>query len=344
MKQKKVTDIIIYDDKGNDIEINVSNFLKRTSIDETLKMILYYEYQNHVIKHREKITIENLNCDKDEKIELISKSNYNLGQYIVTDKDTVKPLNYDLFSLIDDKSFNIDSPIWETCKGKDNLEKINIYKGKIKDNKFLDSEYANNGLLEMFYDSILKMNEFTSSEKIENKASAMCSYLVIREMFNRKFQERGLDYKISLPNVFIRGINTEFDALIVKNDKELIYEVKDVYGAIEIKTKGYFADKEQLRDTNEKSNFITYLSKNKDLFKNKPFIYLSMYESFGLREDSVHYYNYLRANISSENLKDFVTGIFCVTKRKKDELLIPYEYDLDEIIDKIVQKIEHKER
>ena len=342
MKKVMVKNIIIYDNvRKKMVNINISNFLKRTNIDETLKMILYYEYENHNIKYRDKIYIENLNCKENEKIELIFESKLNLGKYIVIEKNIVKPLNFNLFSLIDDKDYDFTNIIWNTCVGKENLKKINFYKDvikeKIENDNFLDCEYANNGLLEMFYNSILEMNEFTSSDKIENKASAMCSYLAIREMFNRKFRERNLDYKISLPNVFIKGINTEFDALIVKDDNKLIYDFDDVYGMIEIKTKGYFANKNQLMS----NTFVNYLSKNKDIMIDKIFIYLSMYESFGLKDNSVHYYNYLRANMTSKDLKDFIIGIFCVTKRKKDELLIPYEYDLDEIIDKVVKKIEH---
>ena len=322
--------------KGKDVTIDIN----KLKIIEDLMAIMYYEYNDkHEINLRKKIIVENgtINGEIGETVELKISKKVKIGKFKIigeeNNKKIIKPTeDNELFSKIEDHDVsNYSSFIWKKCEGRDNLGKIEKYKpNSIED-------YTSKGLFEIYYKCIENSLLYDINEA---KATAMYSYLAIRDVLNYKLKEKG--YVVSNPNVFINGINTEFDALIVKkgNENKFIYNIEDVYSVIEIKSSGYFASKKILNDKKKTNNFINYVEANRKNLYNIPYIYLSVYESFGVKKDSIHYYEYLLANLST--LEKNVIGIFCGTKKKSGKLLVPYNNNLDDIIDKLLKKIKKR--
>lgn len=353
--------ISIFDEK-NEVEIDVSKFCNKTIVQD-LKLLMFYMYKKNNLVLRDKIIIKNKDVNlsdyKDKIIFLKTKINtfyknkekkyvenkndtkeLSLGKFVVVDKNTIKPSeNNILFEIIkEDNSKNYNSDFWKKCIGKDNLK--GIFE-KYNEKKDLKRIYLENGLLKIYYDMTLEAARINNIERIAGKVSAMCSYLAIKKIFNDYFDNEQLNYEISNPNVFVRNNNVEYDALVVKknfnNKEKFLFSEKDVVATIEIKTSGLFITKEELKtkiddNKNETNGFIDYLASEK--IDGKKHIYISIYESFGSRNDSIHYYEYLSANFSVLENEGYY-GIFCGIKKDQNYFLIPYEYDLKAILDKI---------
>ena len=354
--------VLIYDEKNEKIEINISYFMNKAIIQD-LKLLLFFQIKGKKLIEREKIDIVNEDINlleyKDKTISLETeipdfiknKEDYiesgknriiKLGNYEVIDKKTIKPLNCEqLFEIIKEKNYeSYTSDIWKDCIGKDNLNKFfDNYK---KDEKIIDN-YINNDLLKIYYFMLLESSKINNEKRIAGKVSAMCSYLAVKKYLKKYFDDNKddnkLEYEVSNPNVFIKNNNREYDALVIKkkenNNEKFLFSKEDVVATIEIKTSGYFTSKEKLL-TNEGTNeFIKYLKDEK--IEGIPHIYISLYESFGEKSSSIHYYEYLLANLSSLE-EDEYYGIFCCTKKDQNCFLIPYEYDLNIILDKIFKQ------
>ena len=359
--------VLIYDEKKEKIEINISYFMNKAIIQD-LKLLLFFQIKDNKLLERTEIDIVNEDINlleyKTKKISLETeipdfiknKEDYiesgknriiKLGNYKVTGEKTIKPLDCEqLFEIIKEKYYeSYTSDIWKDCIGKDNLSKIfDNYK---KDKKEIIDNYINSDLLKIYYFMLLESSKINNEKRIAGKVSAMCSYLAVKKYLKKYFDDNKddnkLEYEVSNPNVFIKNNNREYDALVIKkkennkenNNEKFLFSKEDVVATIEIKTSGYFTSKEKLL-TNEGTNeFIKYLKDEK--IEGIPHIYISLYESFGEKSSSIHYYEYLLANLSSLE-EDEYYGIFCCTKKDQNCFLIPYEYDLKIILNKIFKK------
>lgn len=341
---------------GITYKINIKNFLKKTIIQD-LKILLFAEYneKGELTKRKKTIKIENIKENLKEVPEIILKTSketvigkgkinndgeLELTEVLIDNKKNFSDI-YDLFELIPPHKIDYnckteeDKNIWDYCKGKEQL----INKTYQEDEKVIKKKYLDN-LFKIYYDSIVYFSIINSIDKIEGKASAMASYISIKNNLNEYFKKKKLNLRISNPNVFIKNINIEFDALIVNSDKEndYFYDLDDVKAIIEIKSSGFFTNKKNLilsqYEKDKEDLFISYIIKShKKISKEKPipYIYLSIYESFGQRKTSVHYYEFLLANILSLDSKQYI-GMFCGTKKDSKKYLIPYDYDLDYLL------------
>ena len=349
-------------DKEESFSINISNYYNKTIIQD-LKCLLYLDLNK--LNKNDKFNINNLLRDKiivDQNFkeyigkdillktnieifernkktkiyEAVGEKKIELGYFHVLDEYTIKPstINNDyLFDLIEKHTINDYSGIWNNLKNKKCLNDYmdSYYK---QDKSKIIKKYIYNGMFELYYKMLLEEAKMNNLNRISGKASAMCSYLATKKVFNDFFNRNGYDLEVSNPNVFIKDNNIEYDAVIIKKNKnntnKYIFDTDEVIAIIELKTSGCFYSKEQL-DNNE---FINYIKNSNPL--NKKFIYLSLYESFGDKKTSIHYYEYLLCNISSIANS---YGIFCATKRNQKTILIPYEYDLDEILNNIFKGV-----
>lgn len=346
--------------------IDVDNFLKKTIIQD-LKILIYAEYdQNKLIPRKSNIKLIDkkiLDSKPGETIR-IKTSNKVLGEAKVIDEYTInptimyirnKPINKlsEMFCLIkkhdineyDECTDNHGKKIWHYCQGKNKLKEVFNKYEKESESDIKKRYLSVNGLFKIYYDSIIYASIFSSMNRIEGKASAMASYLSIRDNLNKYLNNKKLC--ISNPNVFIKDINMEFDALIINKEKqnEYFFNIEDIKAIIEIKSSGYISSKENLigsqyLDENgnpKQDEFIKYIKEHEVKHKvTLPYIYLSIYESFGQRKTSIHYYEFLLANILSLDSDKYI-DMFCGTKTDSDYYLIPYHYDLKEIIDKVLK-------
>lgn len=363
----KDLNIILYDEKES-YEINIANFYNKTIIQD-LKCLLYYDLNK--INRNKKFDINNILRDKiilcnadlskylnktiilyadidlfkrsveEEKIiyEKDGSLIIELGYFDVIEKNIVKPHKYtsiddSLFELIEQHNINNYSGIWENYEDKNNLNSYlnNYYE---LDKAAIIEKYINNGMFELYYRMLVEEAKLNNKKRIEKKAAAMCSYLATKRVLNDFFDRNDYDLEVSNPNVFVKNNNIEYDALIIKKNKnnshKFIFAESDVVAIIELKTSGYIMPKELLAE----GEFIKYIKNSNKI--NKKFIYLSLYESFGSRDNSVHYYEYLLCNLKNRKLKDSY-GIFCATKKNQKNLLIPYQYDLEETLTKILKE------
>lgn len=358
-----VIDNLIFTLYDNDYyyDIDVSNYYNKTIIQD-LKCLLYFDLNklnrnkefdiNYLL--RDKI-ICNFDFSKYIGKDILLKTEVNLfdrikdtkeyvkngkhvivdlGCFHVIDNNTIRPVivnNLDdcLFELIEKHNVNNYSGIWVNFDDKKYLKSY-VEDYYDFDKASIIKKYIYNGLLELYYRMLVEEAKLNNLNRVEGKATAMCSYLATKKVFNDFFDRNGYDLEVSNPNVFIKNTNIEYDAIIIKKNKnnvnKFIFDEKDVEAIIELKTSGCFISKNDLKN----GEFIKYIKDSNPL--DKKFIYLSLYESFGDRDTSVHYYEYLLCNLAT--IKNSF-GIFCATRKNQKNLLIPYEYDLDKILKKI---------
>jgi len=304
---------------------------------QEMKFIILYEpvYNNKTIisiKPREQLYVFDLLPDEYIGKEVTVKiKKHVIGTYKVINKNALAIVNFNhnlLFNKIDINKHN--DYVWP----KKDIEVLDSYLKRSKYNKLSIDELFNQSidLLTMYYKVIVNNIKFNPI-KLGNKVSAMNSYISIRDTLNKWFKDNNYPFVVSLPNVFIRGINTEYDYLIVNKDKkdEFIFNEEDVIALGEIKTSGYFCSKEDLYDNTEYS-FINYLNRLKQI--DKPLIYTCIYET---DSETVHYYEYTLSNILDMKNMD-IFGIYCLTRSDSDHFDIPYEYDLNNILLNIFKK------
>ena len=353
---------------GITYEIDVANMIQKTIIQD-LKVLIFGEYvinEDNTYKlemRKSPIQADNIPSDIDEVILMVD--NQIIGTARITSENNkrvmyVKEIKIgdsltnkidDLFELIEEHDIddycskdNYGDNIWQHCKGKDKLKKLKYDSNNLKNIK---DKYLS-GLFKIYYDSIMYSSFMNSLPRIEGKASAMASYIAIKNYLNYYFKKEKLDLTVSHPNVFIKNINKEFDALVIKGNKadEYFYDYDDVKTIIEIKSSGFFSAKADLirsyhtkdDDTPQEDAFIDYITDYEKDLTNKQqkiqYIYLSIYESFGQRNTSTHYYEFLLANLLHLDDDKYV-GIFCGLKSDSNRYLIPYEYDIEKILGKI---------
>lgn len=355
---------------GKNYEINIENFLNKESIQD-LQVLMFYEYKDEnskELKLRESIEVGEIK-KKETPIKIViktGKTEKTIGTAEVIDEHHIKPKNIiinnkeindieDMFELIKEHDINkyksidkIGIDIWENCTGKKELEKYlkeYYFKEKTEQEKKQITKKYISGLFRIYYDSLVYSSIINSTKQIEGKANAMASYIAIKEYLERK------GFIISNPNVFIKNINMEFDALIIEKEAKnnFYFEKDEVNSLIEVKTSGFFSSKKELRsktkeekdkNKDEKENaFIEYVKdhlkkQEKKELEHKKYIYFSLHESYGSKDTSVHYYEYLFANLLTLDKNKYI-GIFCALKKEQNKYLIPYEYDLDKILKKI---------
>ena len=199
-----------------------------------------------------------------------------------------------------------------------------------------------NGLLKLYIDFLLDIAKNHRQDKMKGKFTAMISYRAVKKFFS---VEDG--FHISEANVFIKDVNVEFDALLLKRGVPInqgVYDEKDVVAIIEIKASGYIGYKDTyVKDFEEYVNF-SYKSKNKEeivsleerrILEKKLYIYFSLFASGCKNKESLNSYKECR-RILKENNK---IGIFALIKHDSNKLSIPYEYDIDIIKDTIRKRI-----
>ena len=317
----------------DNIELN-DNYLNR-ALYQDVKLLIHLDEKLNVRKSV-KIIEPDLSKYNSKEIELYYNSN-KLGEFKVVNNNQLEPINFkidDLFELISDgykkdKYTCLDKngkDIWKDFEDEKYLENI-----KYDDDNFKTVYDKYKDLLEIYYKQGYLILNFTDKAEVKGKVSAMCSYIAIRDKFNEILPK---GYVVSRPNVFIRGINTEYDFLIIKKEKEedYIFDKEDVIALGEIKTSGSFISKDNLND--KEKNFKHYIEGEKNGL-DIPLIYIALYESFGSKNTSIHYYEYTLANILSLKNKGFF-GIFCATKKDSNKLLVPYNYDLNKILKEVV--------
>lgn len=151
---------------------------------------------------------------------------------------------------------------------------------------------------------------------LENKFSAYCSYLAIKDVFKSLFKDK---YVLSQLDSFVKKNKYEYDALLIKTKSdERLFDMADVFSTIEIKTSGYFKSKndESLIDNFEKYN------KNQHI-EGKQHIYIAVSESVNYYFDT---YSVLKV------LGDNYVGIFCKFQIDNEKICIPLEYDLEKLM------------
>ena len=332
-------------------KVNIKNFLKKTIIQD-LKVLLLCEYNddNKLVFRQEIKVLDKIPSDCKKVIIKIS-SKREIGIAEVIDEYHIKPLEIfienehtdkieDLFKTIENHDVekykcltknNIN--IWEknNCKGKEKLKEI---KYNSSDKHSIKEKYLS-GLFKIYYDSLVYSSIINSIERIEGKANAMASYIAIKNNLDKYLKEKKI--AISNPNVFIKDINMEFDALIVNKDskEKFFFDNDEVNSLIEIKSSGLFLSKDNLID----NGFIKYITSHekKQQELRKKYIYFSLYESYGQRDSSIHYYEFLLANLSTLDKNKYI-GVFCALKKDQNHYLIPYEYDLEKILKRILEK------
>lgn len=283
------------------------------NIDKLIEQISFYELRL-LIYYKRKIFINYKNLIDDYV--LVKFENRELGVF------RVEKINTDKYELILHEEDN-------RCL-RDLFTKIpndrNKYDMVNSDDMY---DIYKNGLLKNYISFLIYMAKYNTQNKIKGKFTSTLSYLVARDFFN---EEDG--FYISKPNVFIKDINVELDALLLKKKDEIdkyIYEEDEVLGIVELKASGYFGDKRQFRkDISFRENKVTYLEKAK--LRNIPFIYFALYESAGKKSTSIHYYKNCYDVLNDYNKK---IGIFPLVRRDCDKFYIPYNYDENKLKNKI---------
>lgn len=345
---------------GINFQVDIENFLNKTIIQD-LKILIFGEYNNsnNLTFRKSLITINDIPNEYNigDSIELKISKKIVIGRGTIIQKNKVKVTEVcinnrdvfsndinDMFELIPSHDIDYESydsngnNIWEYCKGKDRLKRKKY--SKDKNESEIKKTYLN-GLFKIYYDSIVYSCFVNNINKIEGKLSALTSYISIKNNMDKYLESKNL--KISNPNVFIKNVNIEFDALIVNKNvsDEYFFDSSDVKAIIEIKSSGFFCKKDDLiyskYDSESKDWFIEYITeheKYKEL-ANIPYVYLSIYESFGQKKSSVHYYEFLLSNLLS--LNNNYIGMFCGTKKDSNVYLIPYDYDINELLERIIK-------
>lgn len=101
---------------------------------------------------------------------------------------------------------------------------------------------------------------------------------LVREALTEYFIQNSLPFKVSKQNVYIIGLPTEFDILIVKIEAEpylsVLYNPEDVVAIIEVKMTGLLVDPKK-----EATGILTAADRVYDLYPHIAFGYLTMREN-----------------------------------------------------------------
>lgn len=352
---------------NENISFDISSLYNRMRVQD-IKMILHHTMvydrsaKKCLLQSRERIEFENCNLSKYEgrnidisiKISISDDESgnkndshtnpriitLNIGVFNVISENELQPKDdKDLFKIIDRfyaKDYIVKSAVWNGMGDSPEFKKLEECYKEYKEvpSEEIKNLYFQNGMLKIYYDAVIETLKVNNTKRIAGKASAMCSYLAIKDYLNNYFED-GHEFEVSNPNVFVNNRNTEFDALVVKkaknNNDKYFFEEDDVEAVIEIKTCGYFSSKDELINVGKKNNgFKEYIENGK--LENKKYIYFSISESFGSRAESIHFYEYLFSTMSKDK-NEF--GIFCGVNKDQNTILIPYEYDLNKLLKEI---------
>lgn len=205
-------------------------------------------------------------------------------------------------------------------------------KKEIKELKYKEKnkEKYINEIFKLYYDLLKNyILNFPTKKSGGHKASAMASYLSIKDFIKKHFEGKCV---VSGPNVFIKGNTREFDCLLLKGKSinEGFYDEKEVYAAIELKVSGFFHDKEK---GFIKSFYKDLLKSETEYLNEIPFLYIAFCE--GTNNSNSYYedsYKALKKIKENKNINLF----FVTVKKRGSRYTIPYDYDLEAIISKII--------
>lgn len=232
-----------------------TEFLSKRLLKQDIKVLLLTHYSDENLEFRKRLRItkyeENATIKIDSNVDLYCScynGKYNLrigmGKIIGIDPKKgilVKPMmiyvdnkNTDnikaLFKILDSRI--IGDVILKQHYNKDWLEfnkRYKEYKKKIESEK---DKYIN-GLFKYYYDSMIQLLKDNNYYFSIGKMTAMSCYIVAKKFFKNK----GMN--VSLPNVFIRNFNVEFDMLILKkttNRNKFVFEIDEVEAIVELKS------------------------------------------------------------------------------------------------------------
>lgn len=157
-----------------------------------------------------------------------------------------------------------------------------------------------------------------------NKLNGNISSNIFIKYIQEVIDKYGLPYKVSEPNVYIRGCKTEWDALILKKDAYNImgcnlYNVHDVVSVLEFKTSGIFYKvSDPLKAGAPLKNFFDSfadINSRKDVFISAGYITMYEYEP----ENGEHYFletvvalSNLRDSLKLKHKKECICEAFCL--------------------------------
>ena len=183
--------------------------------------------------------------------------------------------------------------------------------------------------------------------------TAMNSYLIAKDFFKQK--------NVSLPNVFIKNTNIEFDMLILntKKHKKFIYDYDDVDSIVELKSNGIIGynidDTKKNKKYNNKRWFHAYVTFDNSFFnvkdRNKKYdmCYIDNHHVSNkynnqiekIRKLNYYYFCFIETNLKSqlkyENTffdlllagRDKYKGIYLALKEDSYHFTIPIDFDID---------------
>ena len=370
----KVDEFNLFDDENYKIKENTYNtaFLDNRFNHQDVRIMIMTEYRGGKLDFRKELKIvktkemKNINFNENEVIELICmnyKGKYKnrngkvalkigTAKYLSEDKENiiVKPLTieggnsiYDLFEIIG-KPSKIKI-VDDTDEKLVDIKNDMTYKKYLtEDEQKLKNKYlGEKGLFKYYYYSLFKFYENNSQFFNIAKLSALTFY----EVAKKYFMNHG-ETNISLPNVFIKDFDVEFDMLLLKEDvdsQKLFFNIKDVKAIVELKTRGLFFGKDTIYNT-----FIDYMNFNlgkekfkeendcseelkksargkydntKEEIKKLPYIYFCLDETD--RGTETPYYETSYRAIK----EDKKIGIFVCLTKDHEHYLIPIEQDFD---------------
>ncbi len=343
--------IVLNDDKDN-LSIKIAGRTYDLSVLynklklQDIRLFLHYDLINNdsdiksSLPLRKEIILENCSFDEEYIEEQISLSvkvtthkdsgSIKLGDFIVKNHNTLIPLGDD--TLFEVYTSNLQGYLKRTSEHSQNQKHIKETEEIIREKYFL------NGMLKLYSDAVFNEIRLNSDEKLSSKASAMCSYIAIRDNLNNYFKRNNIPFAVSNPNVFIinsANSEVEHDALVINKNycssinSQYFFDKEAVEAVIEIKTGGFFSSKD--KDLN--SYFKKYV--NHEKVEDIKYIYFSVSESFSVKKSSRNYYTSLFSTLS--NIEN-AYGIFAGINKGSKTMVIPYEYDLEALLADIFPK------
>ncbi len=336
----------------NEVEIENrkirTEFLRNRLIKQDIKILLLTHYKNNKLCFRNELKITNiLNYDSinvNDKVTLICTNNRKkdkliIGTGIVLEKkdksinivpQEISLSNIEMSNNINDLFIPLKSVIINNKQIIDSQYKYSLEKYKEKYNAYLKNVNCNkekyiNGLFKYYYNSLIQFLNDNSNYYSISKITALSSYIIASDFFKKAHKN------ISLPNVFIRDFNIEFDMLLVKNNynkHKFIYELNEVDTIVELKSNGIIGyakdDTIKKNEYNQKRWFEAYITFDNQYKKIKE--KLTSYDK-SLKEDIIYNkYNNLKYEI---NNKKFI--YFCIYENNRNNTAI-YENTLLDII------------
>lgn len=348
----------------NGNEISIIDEKIRTGFDKReWKVIIFTEYNGDKIVIRNEINVILKNQKtvvnaKNQKVILKCSSKTILGQGVF------RGINSDGYAVITDLKIyikddeNKNNPKFIYTNNPKKLFRLfsdreliarNLSYDTYKNDKEIVDIYIK-GLFKIYY-TMLKYSVTNLSKNIENKYSALCAYLAIRDCFKK------YGIVMSYPNCFIKGYKLEYDALILKSEKlkyvnnnydveRYFYNQEDILATMEIKVcgifynyssidndfKNYLMEQHGIAVPNKKNKIYEYNYNNK---LSVPHIYITLHEGSTKNTEKKFYEKC--ANVI-KNMGDEYIGIFCSTKVGNEQFVIPVDYDLNKILENNILK------